>query len=140
MSDLELLKRYLQNEIDTGSNKIFVFDKDYNSIEFKAIDALNEINDLQTKLQQKENKEKKNVNDKYYDMICRFNADNHLKIRELEDQMYAFGKSFWEIEKDLFMKHNKIIMKDIELLDELEYNLRHNLIKIVEIDKGSDKE
>ena len=29
MSDLELLKRYLQNEIDTGGHKIFVFDKDY---------------------------------------------------------------------------------------------------------------
>ena len=26
MSDLELLKRYLQNEIDTGGHKIFVFD------------------------------------------------------------------------------------------------------------------
>ena len=55
MSDLELLKKYLQNEIDTGGNKIFVFDKDYNAIEFKTIDALNEINDLQSLLQQKEN-------------------------------------------------------------------------------------
>lgn len=55
MSDLELLKRYLQNEIDNGSHKIFVFDKDYNAIEFKVIEALNEINNLQNQLQQKEN-------------------------------------------------------------------------------------
>ena len=55
MSDLELLKRYLQNEIDDGNRKLFVFDKDYNVTEFKTIDALNEINDLQNKLQQKEN-------------------------------------------------------------------------------------
>lgn len=55
MSDLELLKRYLQNEIDTGGHKIFVFDKDYNAIEFKTIEALNEINNLQKQLQEKEN-------------------------------------------------------------------------------------
>lgn len=55
MSDLELLKRYLQNEIDVGNHKLFVFDKDDNVIEFKVIDALNEINNLQSQLQRKEN-------------------------------------------------------------------------------------
>lgn len=55
MSDLDLLKRFLQNEIDTGGHKIFVFDKDYNAIEFKTIEALNEINNLENQLQQKEN-------------------------------------------------------------------------------------
>ena len=55
MSDLELLKRFLQNEIDTGGHKIFVFDKDYNAIEFKTTEALNEINNLENQLQQKEN-------------------------------------------------------------------------------------
>lgn len=55
MGDLELLKRYLQNEIDTGSHKMFAFDKDDNVIEFKTIDALNEINNLQFQLQQKDN-------------------------------------------------------------------------------------
>ena len=50
MSDLELLKRFLQNEIDTGSHKIFVFDKNYNVIEFKVVNALNEINDLQEEI------------------------------------------------------------------------------------------
>ena len=55
MSDLELLKRYLQNEIDTGNHKMFAFDKDDNFIEFKTIDVLNEVNNLQQQLQQKEN-------------------------------------------------------------------------------------
>ena len=79
MSDLELLKRYLQNEIDTGGNKIFVFDKDYNAIEFKTIDALNEINGLQDKLQQKESIIKE----------VREYIENNKQYAELED----YGKN-----------------------------------------------
>lgn len=41
--DYELLKAYLQNQIDTGIHKIFNFDKDYNVIEFKIGNALSEI-------------------------------------------------------------------------------------------------
>ena len=55
MSDLDLLKRYLQDKIDIGIHKMFAFDKDDNFIEFKTIDALNEVNNLQSQLQQKEN-------------------------------------------------------------------------------------
>lgn len=92
MSDLELLKRYLQNEIDTGGHKIFVFDKDYNAIEFKTIEALNEINNLETQLQQKENiiKEVREYikNNEQYDTEFKFDyvySDKILEILDKED-------------------------------------------------------
>ena len=48
MSDLELLKVYLQEQIDTTGNKKFVF-KECNAIEFRLTDAINEINELEEK-------------------------------------------------------------------------------------------
>lgn len=70
---------------------------------------------------------KNDVSDKYYDMLNSFNADNILKEE---------GKYF-DKEKELFKNKDKRLMKDIELLKELEFNLRHEFVKIVEIDRDS---
>ena len=70
---------------------------------------------------------KNDVTDKYCDLLNSFNADNILKEE---------GKYF-DKEKELFKNKDKRLMKDIELLKELEFNLRHEFVKIVEIDRDS---
>ncbi len=50
--DYELLKKYLQNEIDTGGHKTFVFDKDYNVIEFKNANALSYLENMEEQIDQ----------------------------------------------------------------------------------------
>ena len=70
---------------------------------------------------------KNDVSDKYYDMLNSFNADNILK-----EEVKYFDK-----EKELFKNKDERLMKDIELLKELEFNLRHEFVKIVEIDRDS---
>ena len=70
---------------------------------------------------------KKDVTGKYYDMLNSFNADNILKEE---------GKYF-DKEKELFKNKDERLMKDIDLLKELEFNLRHEFVKIVEIDRDS---
>jgi len=70
---------------------------------------------------------KKDVSSKYYDMLNSFNADNILKEE---------GKYF-DKEKELFKNKDERLMKDIDLLKELEFNLRHEFVKIVEIDRDS---
>lgn len=70
---------------------------------------------------------KNDVTDKYYDMLNSFNADNILKEE---------GKYF-DKEKELFKNKDERLMKDVELLKELEFNLRHEFVKIVEIDRDS---
>lgn len=70
---------------------------------------------------------KNDVTSKYYDMLNSFNADNILKEE---------GKYF-DKEKELFKNKDKRLMKDIELLKELEFNLRHEFVKIIEIDRDS---
>ena len=69
----------------------------------------------------------KDVSSKYYNMLNSFNADNILKEE---------GKYF-DKEKELFKNKDERLMKDIELLKELEFNLRHEFVKIVEIDRDS---
>lgn len=70
-------------------------------------------------------KVKEDVTDKYYQMIAAFNADNVLKC----------NNKFFEKEKKLFEKKDKRLMKDIDLLQELEFDLRHEFVKIVKIDR-----
>lgn len=79
------------------------------------------------------------VTDEYYNMLNSFRADNSLKVREIKDNEIAFHKSFFEIEKDLIKENNVHYMEDIELLEELEFNLRHEFIKIVKVER-EDKE
>lgn len=50
-TDLELLKEYLQSEIDCGNHKLFIFDENNNATELKTIDGLNAITDLEQELQ-----------------------------------------------------------------------------------------
>lgn len=82
------------------------------------------------------------VTDKYYDMLNSFRADNTLKVREIKDNEIAFGESYYDIERRLIKNNNERLMKDIELLEELEFDLRHENIKIVKVDRESlfDKE
>ena len=42
---------------------------------------------------------------------------------------------FFDIEKDLIREDNVHFMEDIELLNELEFNLRHEYIKIVRVER-----
>ena len=82
-------------------------------------------------------KVKEDVTNKYYDMINSFRADNTIKISEIQDNKIAFDKSYFEVEKELIKNKNQRLMNDIELLEELEFGLRHEYLKIVEIDRDS---
>lgn len=75
------------------------------------------------------------VTDKYYDMLNSFRADNSLKVSEIKDNEIAFGESYYDVEKRLIKNNNERLMKDIELLEELEFNLRHEIIKIVRVER-----
>ena len=78
---------------------------------------------------------KKDVTNEYYDMINSFSADNTIKVAEIQDNKIAFGKSYFEVEKELIKNKNQRLMNDIELLEKLEFGLRHEYLKIVEIDR-----
>lgn len=103
MNDLELLERYLQNEIDIGNHKIFIFDKDYNTIEFKVVNALSEI-----EFMKKENKQ------------LQFNWNNLREfinnwIEDLENQRESLEGT------DLFENHALVILDNIKIrMNELE--------------------
>lgn len=73
---------------------------------------------------------------KYYDMINSFRADNAIKIHEVEENEIAFNKSFFEIEKDLIKNKSESYFRDIDLLEELEFELRHENLKIVSVNKN----
>lgn len=75
------------------------------------------------------------VTDEYYNMLNSFRADNALKVREIKENEIAFHKSFFDIEKDLIKEDNVHYMEDMELLEELEFNLRHEFIKIVKVER-----
>ena len=79
---------------------------------------------------------KEDVTFKYYDMINSFRADNAIKIHEVEENEIAFNKSFFEIEKDLIKNKSNSYFRDIELLEELEFELRHENLKIVSVNKN----
>lgn len=64
---------------------------------------------------------------RYYNMLDAFRADNSCKKERFDE--------YSEKERKLFQEKNKRLMYDIDLLEELEFNLRHNFIKIVEIDR-----
>lgn len=79
------------------------------------------------------------VTDKYYEMLDSFRADNTLKVMEIQENEIAYGESYFDIEKRLIKNKDEKLMNDINLLEELEFELRHDNIRIVRIDKGSDK-
>lgn len=67
----------------------------------------------------------KNVTDKYLDMIEAFECD------------FSVAKNYNEYEKLDWLKHSlknqdKDLIRDIELLEELSFNLRHGKIKLME--------
>ena len=70
---------------------------------------------------------KQDLTNKYYNMIGAFSADNTLKLQG----------QYFDKEKELFKKQDERLMNDIQLLEELEFNLRHEFVKIVEIDRNS---
>lgn len=80
-------------------------------------------------------KVKKDVTDEYYDMLNSFRADNVVKVNEIEDNILAFDKSYFEIEKELIKNKNQRLMNDMELLEKLEFGLRHEYLKIIEIER-----
>ena len=75
---------------------------------------------------------------KYANMLSAFNADNSVKVQEILEGSSIWkdinGKPYYDIEKDLIKNKDERLMKDIELLEELEFLLRHNKLKIVEVD------
>ena len=78
---------------------------------------------------------KADVSNEYYDMLDSFRADNTVKVREIQENKLTYDKSFFEIEKELIKNNDERLMKDIELLEKLEFGLRHEYLKIVEIDR-----
>ena len=79
---------------------------------------------------------KEDVTFKYYDMINSFRADNTIKIKEVEENEISFDKSFFEIEKYLIKNKSESYFRDIDLLEELEFELRHENLKIVSVNKN----
>ncbi len=75
------------------------------------------------------------VTDKYYNMLNSFRADNSIKVSEIKDNEIAFGESFYDVEKRLIKNNDERLMNDIDLLEELEFNLRHEFIKIVRLER-----
>ena len=73
------------------------------------------------------------VTDEYYPMLNSFRADNTIKVREIKDNEFAFGESYYEIEKRMIKNNDERLMYDIELLEELEFNLRYEFIRIVRV-------
>ena len=82
-------------------------------------------------------KVKQDVTNEYYNMLDSFRADSYIKIREIQDGIIYYDRSFFEIEKELIRNNNEQFMKDIELLEKLEFGLRHEYLKIVVIDRDS---
>ena len=80
---------------------------------------------------------KRDVTNEYYNMLDSFRGDNVVKVREIQDNILTFDKSYYEIEKEQIKNNNERLMKDIELLEKLEFGLRHEYLKIVEIDRDS---
>ena len=76
------------------------------------------------------------VTNKYYEMLNSFRADNTLKVAEIQENKIAYDESFFDIEKRLIKNNDERLMHDIELLEELEFNLRHEFIKIVRVERG----
>lgn len=68
----------------------------------------------------------KDVTDKYINMIHSFECDFVLAISEDND----FDLS--ELQQQIKEKSNYILLRDIELLQELSFNLRHRKIKLIE--------
>jgi len=54
-TDLELLKEYLQSEIDCSNHKLFIFDENNNAAELKTIDGFNAITDLEQEIERLNN-------------------------------------------------------------------------------------
>ena len=73
------------------------------------------------------------VTDKYYDMLNSFRADNVIKVSEVKNNEFAFGESYYEMEKRLIKSDDKRLMNDIDLLNELEFYIRHKNIKIIRV-------
>lgn len=74
------------------------------------------------------------VTDKYYNMLNSFRADNFIKVNEIKHNEIAFGEPFYEVEKRLIKNNDERLMNDIKLLEELEFNIRHEYIKIVRVE------
>lgn len=72
---------------------------------------------------------------KYYNMLNSFRADLFLKIEEILDNRIAFGESYFDIEKRLIKNKDENFMNHYELLEELEFDLRHENLKIVRVDR-----
>ena len=81
----------------------------------------------------------KDVTDKYYEMLNSFRADNFLKISQVNNEDFTKDdEPFFEVEKRLIKNKDSRYMKDIELLEELEFNIRHNKVRIIEIDDSNE--
>ena len=71
----------------------------------------------------------KDVTSKYKDMIDSFDCD--FDLAKDTDSAYKIGHL-----QSLIDEKNEVLMKDIDLLAELSFGLRHNQIKIVEVQKN----
>lgn len=80
---------------------------------------------------------KNDVTNEYYDMLNSFRADNKLKVDEVLEDLYPYNFSMFDKEKELIKNKDERLMKDIELLEKLEFRLRHEYLKIIEIDRES---
>lgn len=70
----------------------------------------------------------KDITEKYVHMIEAFECDFSLAIDK--DSDFDLG----ELQQQINEKSNYILLRDICLLEELSFNLRHNKFKIFELD------
>lgn len=97
--DYELLKKYLQNEIDRGNNKTFIFDKD-DVIDFKNCNALSYIENMEQEIERLR-KENDILKHRLNDVV--FGDDYELGARYLRKIGYI---DFDEERKVYINKHN----------------------------------
>lgn len=70
----------------------------------------------------------KDITEKYVHMIEAFECDFSLAIDK--DSDFDLG----ELQQQINEKSNYILLRDIDLLKELSFNLRHNKYKILKLD------
>lgn len=68
----------------------------------------------------------KDITEKYINMLCSFECDFVLAVSKDSD----FDLN--ELQQQIEEKSNYILLRDIELLQELSFNLRHRKIKLIE--------
>lgn len=113
-TDLELLKEYLQSEIDCGNHKLFIFDENNYATELKTIDGFNAITDLEQEIERLKNELAK---------IPKAKMEYDLEIERLNNIIYREISDY--------------ILKKYGMLDDTHY---HDFLNELELKESGNNE